>query len=70
MERLTTDNHVTSCAAKVDHGILKYYDFIGKKKVQKLFSLQLPYTRIFSSDKNFEGLNYVGINFRGLRTTC
>ena len=31
---------------------------------------KLPYTRIFSSDKNFEGLNYVGINFRGFRTTC
>ena len=30
----------------------------------------VPYTRIFSSDKNFEGLNYVGINFRGLRTAC
>ena len=28
------------------------------------------YTRIFSSDKNFEGLNYVGIYFHGLRTTC
>ena len=30
----------------------------------------LLYTWIFSSDKNFEGLYYVGINFRGLRTTC
>ena len=30
----------------------------------------VPYTRIFSSDENFEGLNYVGIYFRGLRTTC
>ena len=34
METLTTDNHVTSCAAKVDHGILKYYDFMCKKNVQ------------------------------------
>ncbi len=25
--------------------------------------IQLPYTRIFSSDKNFEELNYVGIFF-------
>ena len=32
--------------------------------------VHVPYTRIFSSDKNFEGLNYVGIYFRGLRTTC
>ena len=29
--------------------------------------VHVPYTRIFSSDKHFEGLNYVGINFRGLR---
>ena len=34
MEILTTDNHVTSCAAKVDHGSLKHYDLMCKKKVQ------------------------------------
>ena len=32
--------------------------------------VHIPYTRIFSSDKNFEGLNYVGIYFCGPRTTC
>ena len=35
-----------------------------------LYIFNIPYTRIFSSDKNFDRLNYVGITFRGLRTTC
>ena len=38
-----------------------------------MFSIHLNYriyTRIFLSDKNFEGLNDVGIYFRGSRTTC
>ena len=30
----------------------------------------IPYTQIFSSDKNFEGLNYAEIYFRGLGITC
>ena len=34
------------------------------------YTMYIPYTQIFSSDKNFKGLNYVGINFRGFRTTC
>ena len=50
--------------------------YIKKKNSYECFfylfqdTCSIPYTRIFSSDKNFEGLNYVGINFRGLRTTC